>query len=299
MTKYLYLFLFLTIAFAVTSCSDPRTAPVLAPDPAHTESHTLWVNAESNGQTISASFNVSAPLAAIGRPGVDTPARLTIAAFIEPDDDVLWYEKIVNDSLPAWDQTFIRLLVAIEVQNGVIDSVNGIRALCDTLPEECPADTSGLIAAEQNAMNIRSTYQDSVDAAVIDTTALGARRDSLGRVVDDRFTLAIWMDADTTTAYPEALSDEEGRLYGQEIYLSLTNSATGLKGRSFYLDMAQFEGADLRNPDRPIEFNWATCFVGSSRPCLSEGTHTIHARATGAVSKITAAVVLVYAEEQP
>ncbi len=299
MTKYIYLLAFGIVSFGVMSCSDPRTAPVLAPDPAHTESITLWENAVSNGQPVSASFEVRAPLAAIGIPGVDTPARMTIAAFIEPDSDILWYESVVDDSLPAWDQTFIRLLVAIEVQNGVLDSVNGIRALCDTIPEDCPADTSGLIAAEQTALQLRATYQDSVEAAVIDTTRLGAVRDSLGRVVDDRFTLSLWMDADTTTAYPEALLDSMGRLFGQQIYLAMTDSATGLKGRSFSLDMARFEGADLRKPDRPIEFNWATCFIGSTRPCLSEGTHTLHARATGAVSKITAAVVLVYAEEQP
>lgn len=299
MTKHILTFLCVVMVIGAVSCSDPRTAPVTAPSPTHTESITLWENAVSNGNVISANFEVRTELAEIGRPGVDAPARLTIAAYFEPDSDIDWYESIVADSLPAWDDSFIRYLVSIETQQGIIDSVNGVRALCDTVPDQCPADTSGLIPAENAALAIQEVYQDSVDAAVADTIRLGQVRDSLGSVVDDRYTLSMWMDNDTTTAYPEALIDEQGRLSGQEFYLALTNSGSGLKGRSFQLDMAQFDAADLRNPGRPIEFNWTTCFIGSTRPCMSIGQHTLHARATGAVSRITAAVVFVYAEELP
>lgn len=297
MTKYTFLTSVLAFGALIMSCSDPRTAPATAPEPAHTETITLWQDAVSNGQTISASFEVRAPLAEIDQPGVDEPARLTIAAFIQPDSDVSWYERIVNDSIPAWNDHFIRYLVAIEVQQGIIDSVAAVRALCDTVPDECPDDTSGLIPAEQTALGIRATYQDSVATGQADTTRLGLNRDSLGVVLDNRYTLALWMDSDTTTAYPEGFVDAQGNLGGQEIYLAATNGVTGMKGRGFQLDLAQFEAADLRNPGRPIEINWTTCFIGSTRPCMSVGTHTLHARATGAVSKITAAIVLVYAEE--
>ena len=298
MTKQTYTFLaLLAIGLIILSCSDPRTAPATAPEPAHTETISLWQSAVSNGQVIDASFNVKAELADIQQPGVDTPARLTIAAYIQPDNDINWYERIVNDSIPAWDDQFIRYLIAIEGYQGIIDSVAGVRALCDTVPENCPDDTSGLIPAEQAALASRAIYDDSVATGQADTTRLGATRDSLGVVVDNRFTLALWMDGDTTTAYPEGLIDSVGRIGGQQLYLAATNGTTGMKGRGFQLDMAQFEAADLRNPGRPIEVNWTTCFIGSTRPCLSVGTHTLHARATGAVTQITAAIVLVYAEE--
>ncbi len=147
-------------------------------------------------------------------------------------------------------------------------------------------------------MNIQSIIQDSLDIAVADTTALGDRRDSLGLVLDDRYTLAMWLDSDTTTVYPLGRILEDGRHAAQGIYLAETNSVTGLKGRGFQLDLASFEAADLSRPGRPIEINWTVCF-GPGRPCLSEGTHTLRALATGSESYITAAVILVYAEEQP
>ncbi|MCB9367851.1 MAG: hypothetical protein H6507_01880 [Calditrichaeota bacterium] len=299
MTKYILTFICAVSVVGVLSCSDPRTAPTSTPNPTHTESITLWEDAVSNGQIISADFEVLSELAQIGHYGIDTPARLTVAAFIEPDADIAWYESVVNDSLPAWDEEFIRYLVAIEEQQGTIDSVNAIRTICDSIPNECPSDTSGLIPAEDAALAIQAVYQDSVDVAAVDTTRLGQVRDSLGLIVDDRFTLALWMDDDTTTAYPEALKDSLGRLGGQEIYLAMTDGRTGMKGRSFQIDLSQFEGADLNKPTRPIEFNWSTCFIGSTRPCMSVGLHTLHARVTGTVSKITAAVVLVYAEDLP
>jgi len=298
MTKSLLLVLLALGALAFVACDDPRTPPAASPEPAHTETTTLWQRAVSNNQTISAEFTVQQPLAEIDQPGVDTPARLTIAAYIEPDADVAWYEAIVRDSIPAWQDDFIRYLVSIERFQGIIDSVAGVRALCDTVPESCPDDTSGLIPAEQAAQEQLAPYTDSLAVGMADTTRLGVNRDSLGVVLDNRFTLAMWLDSDTTTAYPEALIDAEGRLGGQQFYLAATDEETNSKGRSFSLDMAQFEAADLRHPGRPIEFNWTTCFIGSSRPCLSVGTHTLHARASG-VSQITAAVVLVYAEELP
>lgn len=292
---------FILLLFAgllISSCADPRSAPATAPDSAHSETITLWNNEPSNGDTVAAQFVVSAPLAAIHQPGVDQPARLTIAAYVRPDNDNAWYEAIVNDTFPEWESTFIRFLVAIEAQQGILDSVTAVRALCDSLPAECPTDTSGLIGAESDALGIQSLYQDSLAVAVADTTALGDRRDSLGLVLDDRYTLAMWFDNDTSTVYPLGRILADGRLAAQGIYLAETNSSTGLKGRGFQLDLASFEAADLDNPGRPIEINWTVCF-GPDRPCLSEGTHTLRALVTGSESYITAAIILVYAEEQP
>ncbi|MBL0060552.1 MAG: hypothetical protein IPP40_03450 [bacterium] len=203
----------------------------------------------------------------------------------------------MNDSIPAWNDPFIRYLVAIEGQQGIVDSVVGVRALCDTVPENCPDDTSGLIPAETAALGIISLYQDSLRNRPSRYNSFRHYARLIRVVLDNRYTLALWMDSDTTTAFPDGLIDAEGRIGGQQFYLAATNGATSMKGRSFHIDLAQFEAADLHNPGRPIEINWTTCFIGSTRPCLSVGTHTLHARATGAVTKITAAIVLVYAEE--
>ncbi len=300
MTKHLYTLLWaVTLIALVMSCSDPRTAPAVAPDAAHTESITLWENAPSNGQILEANFEVRDALIPMNELGSDVPARLGIAVYIQPDSDIDWYEKIVRDSIPGWTEEFVRYLVAIEVQDGILDTINGIRALCDSLPELCPDDTSQLMSREQAALELRATYQDSVDAAVTDTTRLGDNRDSLASVVDNRYTLALWMDDDTTTAYPNALADSSGRLYGQSFYLSPTNEETGMKGRGFQLDLDLFDGANFDRPGRPLEFNWTKCDPGSADPCMSVGPHTLRARATGAVTRITAALVLVYAEERP
>ncbi len=125
MTKHITKSILLLFAgLCIVSCADPRSAPATAPDPAHTETITLWNNEPSDGDTVSAEFVVSAPLAAINQPGIDQPARLTIAAYIRPDNENAWYEGIVNDTFPEWENIFIRYLVGIEAQQGILDSVN-------------------------------------------------------------------------------------------------------------------------------------------------------------------------------
>ncbi|MCB9357951.1 MAG: hypothetical protein H6508_07110 [Calditrichaeota bacterium] len=298
MTKrYLQIAFLIWAAFGVLSCDDPRTPPLTGSEPSNTETVVLWESAASDGSILSAQFEVKRPLSPINFPGVDQPARLNIAAYFRPDADVMLYEQIVNETLPSYDDQIIGYLVGIESAQGILDSVAAVRALCDTLPSECPDDTSGLIPAENAAQPVLAAYQDSLDAAIADTTALGVERDSLGRVLDDRFTLSLWFDDDSTSAYPEALLQEDGRLGGQGLYLAETHAQTGLKGRGFQMDLARFSAADLNLPMRPLEFNWTTCFPGSERPCMSVGTHTLRARVTGAESYITAAVVFVYAEE--
>lgn len=298
MTKSLVNFLRLAgAAILAISCADPRTPPPAAPVESNTETITLWHDSPSNGSVITAAFNVDRDIANYVTPdGFVQPARLSIAAYIRPDSDIAWFEAIQNDTFPAWEDILIRYAIGFEEQKGVLDSVDAVRALCDTVPENCPDDTSGLIPAEHVADSIQAIYQDSIDVAVADTTALGQRRDSLGLVLDDRFTLAIWLDNDTTTAIPLAKRLTDGRIGGQGIYLAETNFTSGLKGRGFDLNLADFYVADLNKIDRERQINWADCYR-EGLPCLTPGAHTLHARVTGAESYVTAAIILVYAEE--
>ncbi|MCC6477220.1 hypothetical protein IT157_09215 [bacterium] len=292
-------------AILAGACADPRTNPTTAPDPGYTETIVLWDSVLSNGEVLTAQFNVDQQLATIQTPGVDAPARLTLAAFIHYDGDLYWYEGIVEDSIPAWTPKFISYLIAIEQHQGVIDAIAAGRALCDTLPEQCPDDTSSWIADEAEALEQRALYQDSVAAGQADTTRLGVARDSLGVVLDDRYTVAIWLDDDTTTVYPEAVFATDGRLDGQELYLAETRIDTAAtpddttKGRGFTLDLAQFSAAQWGNPGRPIEINWVSEFPGTDSPWLSPGQHTLRARVTGNRTSLTGVLVLVYAEERP
>ncbi|MBK6765858.1 MAG: hypothetical protein IPG71_05865 [bacterium] len=291
------LIILICAALLLASCADPRTPPPAAPVESHTETITLWNSARSDGIELTASFNVERDIADYVTPdGFVQPARLSIAAYIRPDSDIAWFEAIVGDTFPIWDDILIRYAIGFEAQKSVLDSVVAVRALCDSLPESCPDDTSGLIPAEHVADSIKAIYQDSIAVAVADTTELGGRRDSLGLVLDDRYTLAIWLDDDSATAYPLATRLQDGRIADQSIYLAETNFDSGLKGRGFDLDLAGFYVADLNKVDRQVFLNWASCFRDGV-PCLTQGSHTLRARVTGAETYVTAALILVYAEE--
>jgi hypothetical protein len=96
---------------------------------------------------------------------------------------------------------------------------------------------------------------------------------------------------------------EDLMLAGQEFYLSQTDSISGYKGTRLQIDLNSFEAADPNFIGGTREINWTTCFPGSTRPCLSPGQHTLRARLTGSDvnpdTRITATLVLVYAEENP
>lgn len=298
MTKLSTILLLLACAaLIVASCADPRTPPPSAPVESNTETITLWHDAQSNGNVLTASFDLDRAIANYVTPdGFVQPARLSISAFIRPDNDIAWFEAIVNDTFSIWEDILIRYAIGFEEQKGVLEDIAALRALCDSLPETCPDDTSGWIPAEHVADSLKAIYQDSIDVAVADTTALGGRRDSLGLVLDDRFTLTIWLDDDPSAGYPLATRLEDGRIAGQGIYLAETNFTSGLKGRGFDLNLADFYVADLNKVDRATQVNWADCYR-EGEPCLAQGTHQLHARVTGAESYVTAALILVYAEE--
>ncbi|MBU0692701.1 hypothetical protein KKC97_08985 [bacterium] len=289
--------LMLLSMLVIWSCGDERTEPPTAPDPGYTRTIVLAQDAVSNGQEVTMTFTVDSELAPVTLPGVDQPARLYLTAYIRPDDDILWRESIIDDSIPAWEDPVLEYQIAIEETETDIEALTALVDSCEANPE-CPGDSlTELQTALADAEAVLTAWQDSLAAANADTTRLGLVRDSLAVVVDDRFRLALKFDDDPFLAYPNAIyADEDYALSGQAIYLAATG-ANELKGKTFSLDLAQFNAADVNNMGRPIELNWTTCFSGVDRPCLSPGSHSFTVSLTGNETYVSAVLVLVYAEE--
>jgi hypothetical protein len=284
-------------------CADPRTEPLRTPTPGYTETKVLWTNVPSNGNVVEANFTVNQELAPISDPENDVPARLTLVAYIMPDTDVLHREHIISSEIPPLRDLIIAYLVDLDQRTRLLDSLVRMDSLCSANPDSCSHLGIDSTTYDTQITQLRAdtaAYNDSLAMTIADTTALGALRDSLGVVADNRYTLTLWMDSDTTQTYPEAVFTTPDHQVGQqEIYLASTDTTTGYKGRRFTINMNSFEAADPNRVGRTEEVNWTTCFLGSSRPCLSTGAHTLRARVTGEDTQVTATLVLVYAEGNP
>jgi hypothetical protein len=234
--------------------------------------------------------------------GVDHPARLTVVAFISPDADIVRYETVTYDSLPFTDSLINGYQVTVFALEFSLDSALYIDSLCD-VDTACGFDTTGLDALIDTLQVLLPYWTDKWTAARADTVRLGLERDSLGHLLDDRYRLAVWMDDDTTTRYPQAFFYADGFLGGQAIYAAATGDSTtalpGMKGRGFALNLDKFSAADPVNPRRSLEVNWTQCFAGLPLPCMSVGPHTLHALVTGPGSRVTGTLVLVYEEVTP
>jgi hypothetical protein len=226
-------------------CADPRTQPLQPSAPGYTETVVLWENASSNGDVISATFNVQHELAPIENPTEDTPARLTIVAYVRPDCQILRREEIVTSGIPGIMNTrIIPALIGIDsvrrtldsldqlvlndvegIQRGYVDSARAVvdssqfdttfgSLACDTALYKFVFDTlspfpDSIWARRDTLLSglpaIVRTLEDQVVDAQIDTVVLGFERDDLAGIVDNRFNLALWLDPDTTATLPEAV----------------------------------------------------------------------------------------------
>jgi hypothetical protein len=285
-------------------CADPRTRPLAPPSPGYTQTIVLWDRVVSGGTRLSAPFTVEQPLAPIRQLGVDHPARLSLAAYISPDADILWREAVVGDSLPHLTDSLVSYQVQIFALQFSLDSALYVDSLCRLHPDSCqPEDTLGLGAFIEQTRTDLTYWTNLWIQGTADSTRLGHERDSLAHLLDDRYRIAIWMDNDTTTRYPQATFDSSGFLGGQAIYAAATGDSTtpmpGMKGRGFSLNLDAFAAADPVNPGRSLQVNWTQCFVGLTLPCMSVGPHTLYAAVTGAGSRVTGTLVLVYEEVTP
>ncbi|MBI5059671.1 hypothetical protein HZB60_07830 [candidate division KSB1 bacterium] len=303
--------LILGLFLIVVGCADPRNPPTEARDPGYTETIVLWQDAVSSGNRISATFNVASTLAPINQPGVDHPARLTIAAYIAPDADIIRFESLVNDSFPAASRVITSYQTVLDALQSATDSLNRIdtafTAHCDPCAAcpcvtNCDYDTCGMADRRVEIAELRVIYGDSLADAEAYRGRLGAEADQIFVVVDDRYRLALWMDSsDWGPTYPEAVFSGADLLSGQEVFLARTDTTTNMKGRGFELNMDSFEAADPspENYGYSLEVNWTTCFIPPTRPCLKPGSHTMYAQLTGVNTRITGTIVLVYEGERP
>ncbi len=256
--KVLELLLFMClVALLVAGCADPRTPPPASSEQANTETIILWEDALSGVQALSATFQVGDLLES---------ASMTIAGFIHPDSTIDSMEAIMNIWLPATADRITSYLVVLDMLG---------------------ADSTW--THEDSLIGIPT--RDSLSQAIAETTAMGNSRDSLIIVADNRFVLSLWLDDlayDSLAKYPEAVYLNDTTLSGQHFYASPTDSASGMKGRSFQLRMRQWNAADPANEGRYIELNWLAR--------LTPGEHALRARVTQEGSKITGTIVLVYGE---
>jgi hypothetical protein len=288
-------------------CSDDRKEPLNSQNPAYTETIPLWTNATSDSQRIAAPFNVAQELAPIVHPGQDSPARLTIVCYISADDsDITRLELIQGTLLPRYGDTLISILIPLLPAQRAYSSWLHIDSLCDANPDSCHhvgVDTALAQHMVDSLAAVVNPLLTLLHAAQADTAVLNHEAAVRGARLDNRYTLALWMDQDTAETqamYPQAsFRDSSFTLGGQAIYAARTDSATQYKACGLRLNLDRFLAADRNNLHYQLEVNWTTCFTGSQRPCLSPGQHTLYARLTGAQSRITASLVLVYSEVRP
>lgn len=294
--------------------------------------YNLWSQLPSSGDTISAQFLVERELA-----DVETPALLTLVTYVETaaDANLLRYDTVTDSlawldgALARFERVLFRLDQDLETL-ATIDSlwlvypdsmvlafdstscdthvtICGDTVYCDSLnwvmyPDSMVLafDTVGMGACRAYVNGRIEVYEDSTTWATDAQTLLTAEFTDLGTELDDDYTLAIWMDDDTTARYPDAAYvSPDFQLGGQIIYSVPTDSATGMKARGFELELKRFDSCDPVNIGETLEVNWVTCFAGSQRPCLSVGEHTLRARLNGANTRITGTLVLRYLEVQP
>ncbi len=285
-------------------CADPRSEPLQSANNGYTETKVLWDNVPTNGGVVEAGFSVDHELAAITDPLNDVPARLTVVASIVPDADVLHREHIIDAEIPPLNDQIIVYLVQLDQRQKLLDSLARIDSLCAADPVWCDTtlhiDSTTYDAQISQLRADTAAYNDSVATLVADTTALGVTRDSLAAVLDNRYTLTLWLDDDTTAAYPEAVftATLDPTLGGQEIFLAVTDTTTGYKSRGFSIELNNFQVADPDRIGRTLQVNWL-CYPGTTHACIGPGAHTLRARVTGGESRITATLVLVYAEANP
>jgi hypothetical protein len=303
-------------AFFLASCADTRTPPAPEPDPGYTETIVMWENVVSGGNQIAATFEVDQQLAPINNVNVDHPARMTLVAYIRPDNDILRFEVLANDSVPAVARTETGYQGTIDAFVTSLDSLFRIDtaftnncAPCIECPctVNCVYDTCGFAQLRGVLRGDSTTIAGLLTLTRAYKSRLEFERDSLGILVDNRYKLSVWLDdASTPAIYPSGFYMDSVTVNGQEIYRAQTDTTrgiptTGMKGRGFDFDLDGFYAADPLplNYGNQYRINWAECFSGNAR-CLSPGTHTMYAALSGAAdTRITGTLVLTYAGERP
>ncbi|MFZ5433285.1 MAG: hypothetical protein ACOZB3_05870, partial [Calditrichota bacterium] len=217
----------------VSGCGDPRTEPARSPTPGHLQQIDLWSQENSSGQQLRADFVVDRELA-----DTETPALLTIVAYVEPVGDLIRYDDIVDslawldDALSRYETIIFRLgqdLGTLDVTDSLwllypdslvpaFDSMScdthvtvcGDTIYCDSLnwvmyPDSMilAFDTTGFGVCRAWINGRLQTYNDSTAWAVAAFDRLAGEQDTLAYALDKlrRGSEAIPMDANQATAH--------------------------------------------------------------------------------------------------
>lgn len=313
-------------------CGDDRTSPPTSSNPSHMRQYDLWSQRVSSGETISAVFTVERELA-----DVETPVLLTLVTHLETaadpnlmrfdavSDSLEWLSSALTrygtrlfrlgqdlQTLAAWDSLWLiypdSMVIAFDSTScDTHVTICGDTIYCDSLnwamyPDSMVLafDTTGRGECRAYVNGLIALYGDSTTWATAAQVRMTGELADLSDYLDNAYTLALWMDSDTTTRYPNAVyKNPDLELGGQLLYSVATDSASGLKSRGMSLRLKRFESCDPVNLGETLEVNWVTCFAGSTRPCMSVGEHTLQARLNGASTRITGTLVLIYEEAQP
>lgn len=142
-----------------------------------------------------------------------------------------------------------------------------------------------------------SQFEMQLIAYQLDTARLGREQVYLNTLLDNRYVLSVALDSTSTFYVPNAVyTDAAGHVSGQEIYSAALDTTAGFIARGFTLALDRLQAADITHLGHTFEVNWAVCFAGSDRPCLSPGQHTLYVRVPGRSARVTGTIVLVYAQ---
>jgi len=217
---------------AMWGCADPRHQPTTAAQPGYTETINLWSNSATDANGVAAApFSVAQQLAPINVPGQDSPARLTVAAYIVPDCQIYRRLQIMQDSIPyVRDSLIIRTLVTLtDLKTAVTNADTTVTRPLDSLEGVLRGLTGSLRvivsptdSLAQFTYHGHTTQCDSALHLIVPDPAIAAHEDSVLASVN---------------AAIVAINDTLGRLAGLEIqYAQLVLDTTRLGQELVYLN---------------------------------------------------------------
>jgi hypothetical protein len=273
----------LMLLIALSACTDERTRPDVPIEPSYNETQFLLDKAISNGEDVTATFNLRDGLA---------DGRLFVYCFIDPDEDMDQLDELTEE---------------IGTLESEIDEISAnIFELWAT--GNLSFDDSMALISERDGKNAEITNIRLV-------------QDTLDTWLDDKYKLSINLDDDVSVHYPNSVRIDLAKLnypnastivWGQGNYLAL-DDADGIRGRRIEIDLNEFWVADpswehpvkpLREeflleppgyPDRYTAYELMPIRTWLDR--FTPGTeHTLHFNlgSDGTNTKISASLFLVY-----
>lgn len=294
------------LAFAfITGCSNDRTIPTASSEPAYTNTYVLINDQPAAGVELDGTFNV--------RDSV-TNARLQITCMFTAETGT----KVGAVITPTWTDPVMHNYFQRKADLAAVDA--------DILALDAAITDIKIMRNPTHADTLRMDSLETVKGSKLETKEVFQNKlDSLDTRLDDRFKLAIRLDADAGVQYPYAvildpsvsgswLAAGDTTVWGQGFYLAPLDtvwnsdrSAYNIHGgKTFKLSLQNFLVADQTyrppvKPARPAAISDLPELLPMNTwlARLTPGSHTLHFKfaTTGTVSSVTATIHVVYATE--